>query len=106
MVFSRSFTPVPVMQINCILLQSYLWVRDLEWATVAGVRDVVWLYPTGREMEESGWHQNEAGIRDMRLNIEGDEVLLWFNRTHRQMISKNPLPATGARWVGGNFFSV
>ncbi|MGB3026596.1 glycogen debranching protein GlgX [Paradevosia shaoguanensis] len=45
-----------------------------------GVRDVVWLHPDGREMNEGDWNAVGASVLGMQLNIAGDQVLVWFNR--------------------------
>ena len=45
-----------------------------------GLRDVVWLHPEGREMNEGDWNAAGASVLGMHLNIGGDEVLVWFNR--------------------------
>lgn len=42
--------------------------------------DVVWLRVDGQEMTEADWHQADASIVGMHLRIDGDEVLVWFNR--------------------------
>jgi glycogen operon protein len=45
-----------------------------------GKRDVVWLHPDGREMNEGDWHDGGASVLGMHLRVADDEVLVWFNR--------------------------
>jgi len=66
-----------------------------------GVRDVVWRHPDGREMGETDWHQENAGILGMHLRQKGDEVLIWFNRGHAPVIARLPSNATGESWRAG-----
>ncbi len=75
--------------------------RFLNGRSVKGVRDVVWLHRHGREMEESDWNQADASVLGMHLNIEGDEVVVWFNRARQAIVAQNPPPATGTRWSVG-----
>jgi glycogen operon protein len=45
-----------------------------------GVRDVAWLHPDGREMNEGDWGDAGASVLGMHLRTSADEVLVWFNR--------------------------
>lgn len=45
-----------------------------------GVRDVIWLHPDGREMNEGDWNDAGASVLGMYLRHKDDEVLVWFNR--------------------------
>jgi glycogen operon protein len=45
-----------------------------------GERDVIWLHPEGREMNEGDWHDAGASVIGMMLRHEDDEVLVWYNR--------------------------
>lgn len=45
-----------------------------------GVRDVLWLHPDGREMNEGDWNDGGASVLGMDLRHKDDEVLVWFNR--------------------------
>ena len=45
-----------------------------------GVRDVVWLHPDGREMNDGDWNRAGASVLGMQLRTADDEVLVWFNR--------------------------
>jgi glycogen debranching enzyme len=46
----------------------------------AGVRDVVWWHPDGREMTEGDWGDPHASVLGMELRSGKDHVLVWFNR--------------------------
>ncbi|MEO5805204.1 glycogen debranching protein GlgX [Devosia sp.] len=58
--------------------------------TKAGVRDVAWLHPDGREMNEGDWQYAGASTLGMRLQVKGDEVLIWFNRRAEPVLAKLP----------------
>jgi len=45
-----------------------------------GVRDVVWLHPDGREMNDGDWSNPGQSMLGMQLRVPNDEVLVWFNR--------------------------
>ncbi|KKB80031.1 glycogen debranching protein [Devosia soli] len=45
-----------------------------------GLRDVMWLHPDGREMNEGDWNDGGASVLGMHLRHKDDEVLVWFNR--------------------------
>jgi glycogen debranching enzyme len=45
-----------------------------------GIRDVVWLHPDGREMNQGDWNHASASVLGMHLATADDEVLVWFNR--------------------------
>ena len=55
-----------------------------------GVRDVVWLHPDGREMNEGDWRDNSASVLGMHLRNKDDEVLVWFNRRNEPVIAHLP----------------
>ena len=48
--------------------------------TKHGIRDVVWLHPSGREMTQHDWTDSTASVLGMHLRTVDDEVLVWFNR--------------------------
>ncbi len=75
--------------------------RFLNGRSVKGARDVVWLHPEGREMEEGDWNHADASVLGMHLNIEGDEVLVWFNRARQAIVAQNPSPKLGTSWLAG-----
>jgi glycogen operon protein len=55
-----------------------------------GVRDVVWLHPDGREMNEGDWRQSGASVLGMHLRNKDDEVLVWFNRRIEPVVARLP----------------
>jgi glycogen operon protein len=55
-----------------------------------GVRDVVWLHPDGREMNEGDWGDAGASVLGMHLRTTADEVLVWFNRRVDTVHAKLP----------------
>lgn len=55
-----------------------------------GVRDVVWLHPEGREMNEGDWGQSGASVLGMHLTHKDDEVLVWFNRRAEPVVARLP----------------
>jgi glycogen operon protein len=55
-----------------------------------GVRDVVWLHPDGREMNEGDWNDSAASVLGMRLRQKDDDVLLWFNRRVEPVVARLP----------------
>ncbi len=55
-----------------------------------GVRDVVWLHPDGREMNEGDWGWSGASTLGMQLNHKDDEVLIWFNRRTEPVVARLP----------------
>ncbi len=55
-----------------------------------GQRDVVWLHPDGREMNQGDWSDSAASVLGMRLTIVDDTVLVWFNRRAEQVRAKLP----------------
>ena len=75
--------------------------RFLTGKPVAGACDVVWLNPEGEEMGEADWHQADASVLGMHLDIEGDEVLVWFNRGRQAIVAQNLPPKPGASWLAG-----
>lgn len=62
-----------------------------------GVKDVEWLHPDGREMNESDWHDATASVLGMHLATTSDEVLVWFNRRTETVPAKLP----DGDWVVG-----
>ncbi len=55
-----------------------------------GVRDVVWLHPEGRELNDGDWNDSAASVLGMHLNAGGDEILVWFNRRAEPVPAKLP----------------
>ncbi|MBU1174582.1 MAG: glycogen debranching protein GlgX [Alphaproteobacteria bacterium] len=68
---------------------------------VDGVRDVVWLHPKQREFAEKDWQDASVQTLGMKLDIGGDELLVWFNRASRVVQAFSPLPRTGGSWTLG-----
>ncbi|MDP1729751.1 MAG: glycogen debranching protein GlgX [Devosia sp.] len=60
-------------------------------ANKAGVRDVVWLHPDGREMTEADWTDSDASVLGMQLAVANDAVLIWFNRGMEAAAAKLPV---------------
>jgi glycogen operon protein len=56
----------------------------------SGVRDVVWLHPDGREMNEGDWNDSSASVLGMHLRHKDDEVLVWFNRRVEPVVARLP----------------
>lgn len=56
----------------------------------AGIRDVVWLHPDGREMSEGDWQESGASVLGMQLRTRDDEVLVWFNRRTEPVVARLP----------------
>ncbi|WDR03871.1 hypothetical protein PSQ19_07500 [Devosia algicola] len=63
----------------------------------AGVRDVVWLHPDGREMSDHDWGDEHASTVGMQLRTKDDEVLVWFNRRAENRSTQLP----DGDWVVG-----
>lgn len=55
-----------------------------------GLRDVAWLHPDGREMNDGDWQQVGASTLGMHLRVKGDAVLVWFNRRTDPVTAKLP----------------
>lgn len=55
-----------------------------------GVRDVVWLHPDGREMNEGDWGDASASVLGMQLTHKDDQVLVWFNRRAEPVVARLP----------------
>jgi glycogen operon protein len=55
-----------------------------------GLRDVVWLHPDGREMNEGDWNDSGASVLGMHLTHKDDEVLVWFNRRVEPVVARLP----------------
>ena len=69
-------------------------------------KDVAWLHPDGREMNEGDWSDPAASVLGMHLRTPSDEVLVWFNRRIELVHAKLPpgeykLVVEAAREVGG-----
>jgi len=62
-----------------------------------GVRDVVWLHPDGREMNENDWSNSGGSVLGMQLHNKDDEVLVWFNRRTEPVVAHLP----EGRWAVG-----
>jgi glycogen operon protein len=45
-----------------------------------GMRDVIWLHPDNREMNDGDWSDAGASVLGMLLTVPEDRVLVWFNR--------------------------
>ncbi|WP_375452726.1 glycogen debranching protein GlgX [uncultured Devosia sp.] len=56
----------------------------------AGIRDVAWLHPDGREMNEGDWQWSGASVLGMQLRSKDDEVLVWFNRRVEPVVARLP----------------
>ncbi|HTM78663.1 MAG TPA: glycogen debranching enzyme GlgX, partial [Devosia sp.] len=63
----------------------------------AGIRDVVWLHPDGREMNDGDWQDSHASVLGMHLRSKDDEVLVWFNRRAEPVVARLP----EGHWVVG-----
>lgn len=55
-----------------------------------GVRDVVWLHPDGREMNDGDWADASGSVLGMHLRNKDDEVLVWFNRRADPVVARLP----------------
>ncbi|HLV84817.1 MAG TPA: hypothetical protein VKY62_13695, partial [Devosia sp.] len=55
-----------------------------------GVRDVVWLHPDGREMNDEDWSASGASVLGMHLRHKDDDVLVWFNRRTEPVVARLP----------------
>lgn len=55
-----------------------------------GLRDVVWLHPDGREMNEGDWNDSSASVLGMQVRYKDDEVLVWFNRRIDPVVARLP----------------
>jgi glycogen operon protein len=55
-----------------------------------GVRDVIWLHPDGREMNEGDWQDRGASVLGMELNSGDDHILVWFNRRAEPVTARLP----------------
>ncbi|QQR40126.1 glycogen debranching protein GlgX [Devosia rhizoryzae] len=62
-----------------------------------GVRDIVWLHPDNREMNEGDWNDAGASVLGMWLRYKDDEVLVWFNRMIEPVTAHLP----EGEWVVG-----
>lgn len=56
----------------------------------SGVRDVTWLHPEGREMNEGDWNDGGASVLGMHLRFKDDDVLVWFNRRIEPVVARLP----------------
>ncbi len=55
-----------------------------------GVRDVSWLHPDGREMNEGDWNDSSASVLGLHLRHKDDDVLIWFNRRIEPVVARLP----------------
>lgn len=55
-----------------------------------GMRDVVWLHPDAREMNEGDWNDAGASVLGMLLRHKEDQVLVWFNRRIEPVVAHLP----------------
>ncbi|ODT69993.1 MAG: glycogen debranching enzyme GlgX [Pelagibacterium sp. SCN 63-23] len=55
-----------------------------------GSRDVTWLHPDGREMNEGDWNDSSASVLGMWLRHKDDDVLVWFNRRIEPVVARVP----------------
>lgn len=55
-----------------------------------GNRDVVWLHPDRREMNEGDWNDAGASVLGAHLKHKEDEVLVWFNRRIEPVVAHLP----------------
>lgn len=55
-----------------------------------GVKDVIWLHPDGREMNEGDWNDSGASVLGMHIRHKDDEVLVWFNRRIESVSAQLP----------------
>ncbi|MBN9316517.1 MAG: glycogen debranching protein GlgX [Devosia sp.] len=55
-----------------------------------GVRDVAWLHPDGREMNEHDWNDAGASVLGMRLQTADEDLIVWFNRRIDPVLARLP----------------
>ncbi|KKB10050.1 glycogen debranching protein GlgX [Devosia chinhatensis] len=55
-----------------------------------GERDVIWLHPDGREMNEGDWNDAGASVLGMQVWHKEDEVIVWFNRRIEPVVARLP----------------
>ena len=78
----------------------------------AGVKDIVWLEPSGREMSDASWQDGHAlclGVQlaghdidelaDSGTPSEGDTLLLLLNAHHEEIRFRLPALAVGRHWL-------
>jgi isoamylase len=78
----------------------------------AGVKDILWLRPDGREMTDEEWNQEHARTLGMFLSgsavdevdergqsVTDDNFLLLSNAHHEEIAFSLPIAASGMRWV-------
>ena len=78
----------------------------------AGVKDIVWLEPAGREMADEAWNapfvrclgvqlagRDLGELADTGLPVEGDTLLVLFNAHHEAIPFTLPPPEKGHRWA-------
>lgn len=58
--------------------------------TKHGVRDVAWLHPDGREMNEGDWNDAGASVLGMRLQTAEEDLIVWFNRRIDPVLARLP----------------
>jgi len=62
----------------------------LSGQTKHGVRDVAWLHPDGREMNEGDWNDAGASVLGMRLQTVEEDLIVWFNRRIDPVLARLP----------------
>ncbi len=55
-----------------------------------GVRDVAWLHPDGREMNDGDWNDAGASVLGMRLQTAEEDLIVWFNRRIEPVLARLP----------------
>jgi glycogen operon protein len=55
-----------------------------------GVRDVAWLHPDGREMNDGDWNDAGASVLGMRLQVPNEDLIVWFNRRIDPVLARLP----------------
>ncbi|MDC9825862.1 glycogen debranching protein GlgX [Devosia sp. ZB163] len=55
-----------------------------------GIRDVIWLHPDGREMNEGDWNDSHASVLGMRLQTADEDLIVWFNRRIDPVLARLP----------------
>ncbi len=55
-----------------------------------GVRDVEWLHPDGREMNDADWNDAAASVLGMRLRTTQEDLIVWFNRRMDPVLARLP----------------
>ncbi len=58
--------------------------------TKNGVRDVEWLHPDGREMNDGDWNDASGSVLGMRLQTSDEDLIVWFNRRIEPVLGRLP----------------